>query len=171
MNKRGAGIAVASVAVLSSCGSGTPATVADVEQLMRNEFSEDDFTVSWVGIEPAGEAGDFKVVVDREKANDLKSQQTLLCNVSATSVSHSRTCQTAVPSIMNQAAQMLVDQYEGRQLDVRHYELRRTGTGNTFAGYFLIADPASGEQLQVPCTGDHEGTRFDINCEQSSSGG
>lgn len=162
-------VAAALAAVVSSCGAGTPASVADVEELMKKELSEDDYTVTWVGVEPAAEPGEFKVIVDRRKGEDAATEQTMLCNVSATSNSNSRTCQTAEPSIMNQAADMLVKQYEERQLEVRNYTLKRTGEGNKFAGSFLIADPASGEQLEVPCTGDQNGQKFDISCEQEGA--
>ncbi len=153
-------------AALSSC-NGTPASVADASEKLRAEFGKDGYEVTWLNVVEKNEPGTFGAIIDRISGGDPQTEETLICSVSATSNSSSWTCQTASPSIMIQAAEMLKKDYESRKITVLEYNLRRTGTGNEFAGYFVLAGPPGKETLRIPCKGNQDGTDFTIDCDQS----
>jgi hypothetical protein len=151
---------------LQAC-SGSPASVGDVTEKLRGEFSDDGYEVTWLNVTEKKEPGTFKAIVDRIKGGDPETEETMICNVSATTNSSSWTCQTAKPSIMIQAAEMLKKDYASRQINVREYNLRRTGHGNDFAGYFVLATPNGQQQSRIPCRGSQDGTDFKIDCDPS----
>lgn len=159
--------AVPLAGLLAGCGAlGEPATADHVEELMREDAVEDGYDVSFVHAEPLEEEGSFRTVVDREKPDEEGSDETQLCNVNATTMSNSWTCQTMTPSLIAQAVAMLEENYQGRDIELLDYEIDRTGEGLDFAGEIMIREPQSGERAILPCTGSQEGTRFDLNCQQ-----
>lgn len=98
-------------ALLAACGAGEPATAEHVEDLIREDAVEDGYEVSWVHAEPEEEAGHFRTFVDRTKPDEEGSDETWICNVQATTMSNSWTCQTMTPSLITQAVAMLEEQY------------------------------------------------------------
>lgn len=151
-------------AMVQSC-SDAPASVAEVTEKLRGEFSDDGYEVTWLNVTAKGEPGAFDAIVDRVEGGDPKTEETMFCDVSATANSSSWTCRTAKPSIMIQAAEMLKRDYASRGIDVPEYTLRRTGTGNDFAGYFILSAPGGEGSARVPCKGSQQGTDFKIDCD------
>lgn len=155
--------------LLSACGMGEPADAEHVENLMREDSVEDGYEVAWVLAEPQEEAGHFRTFVDRSKPGEEGSDETWMCNVRATTMSNSWTCQTMEPSLISQAVAMLEEQYSGRNLELAEHDIRRTGAGFDFAGHVVVREPVSGQRVQVACTGTQEGTQFEIDCPQEGA--
>ena len=152
---------------LTACGSGTPATVEEAAEKLRKDMADDEYEVTWVNVIPKAEPGEFRAFIDRVKKGDPATNETKLCDATITSNSSSWSCQAAKPSMMTQAAEMLVKDYATRNIEVRNWHLERTGKDNEFAGYFELAEPGSGNTLKIPCKGDQKEADFDINCDQS----
>ena len=105
------------------------------------------------------------------KDDDPETNETQLCNATVTSNSSSWSCNSAKPSMMTQAANRLIRDYESRKIKVSDYHLERTGKGNAFTGYIELVDPNTRKLVKVPCKGDQKETNFDIDCDQSFSDG
>lgn len=154
------------MAAVTACG-GSPASVADATEKIREAFDKDDHEVTWLNVTKMDEPGKFLAIVDRVTKGDPATEETLICNASVMSNSSSWTCQTAKPSIMIQAAEMLKKNYQSRKIAVPEYNLRRTGEGNNFAGYFVLVSPDGRQRIRIPCRGTEEGTDFNIDCDQA----
>lgn len=165
MNFRKWGPAVPAFLMIAACGAGTPATVDEATEKLREKFNDDDYKVTWLNVVEKDEPGNFRAFIDRVKNDDPKSTETQLCNASISSNSSNWACQAAKPSIMTQAADLLIKDYESRKIEVRDYHLERTGNGNDFAGYFELVEPRSGELVQIPCKGEQVEEDFDIDCD------
>jgi hypothetical protein len=162
---RNGGQAIPALLVLAACGAGTPMSAGEATEKLREEFSDDEYTVTWLNVVERDEPGDFRAFIDRVKKNDAEATETQLCNASLTSNSTSWNCQAARPSIMVQAANLLIEDYRSREIEVRAYHLARTGKGNAFTGYFELVEPNSRQSLRVPCKGDQVELNFDIDCD------
>jgi len=154
--------------LVAACGAGTPATVDEATAKLRDGFSDDEYSVTWLNVVAKDEPGKFRAFIDRVKKDDPNTTETQLCDASITSNSSSWTCKAAKPSIMTQAANMLTKDYESRKIEVRGHHLERTGQGNAFKGYFELVEPSSGKPVRIPCKGDQKEGNFDINCDQSN---
>ncbi|MCA1748170.1 MAG: hypothetical protein LC634_01050 [Sphingomonadales bacterium] len=165
----GLGACLPLAGLLAGCGMGEPASAEHVENLMRADSVEDGYEVSWVHAEPLEEEGSFRTFVDRAKPAEAGSDETWMCNVNATTVSNSWSCQTVSPAIIAQAVALLEQQYTGRGLEVADYEIARSGEGTGFTGNMVLRDPVSGDRAWVPCAGTQDGTRFEIECDQDGA--
>lgn len=170
MDFRRWGPTVPAFLMIVACGAGMPATINEATEKLRERFNDDDYKVTWLNVVEKDEPGNFRAFIDRVKDDDPKSTETQLCNASVSSNSSSWTCKAAKPSIMTQAANLLIKDYESRKIEVRNYHLERTGNGNAFTGYFELVEPGSGELLQVPCKGEQVEMNFDLNCDLAYSG-
>jgi hypothetical protein len=159
--------AVLACLLLAACGAGTPATVTQATETLREEMADDEYSVAWVGVVAKGEPGNFRATVDRVKTKDPDSSETQLCDASVSTNSHSYTCNTVKPAIMTQAANLLIGEYASKGVQVRDYHLERSGNGNAFTGYFELVDPATSESVRVPCKGDQKETDYTIDCDPS----
>ena len=165
MNRIAVLIAVPAILVVSACGGGKPKTAEEVRQTLLTELVKDNQTIPWLNVIPEKEAGKFTAIVDRREGNAPDSEETLICHVSAFESSSTRYCDPIEPSILARSAKMLADNYKSRNLVVRDLQLHRTGEGNKYGGYIVIAEPKSGQQAKVPCRGDQQGTDFSIDCK------
>jgi len=149
------GLAIPAFLVLAACGTGTPATVDEANEKLREKFTDDEYSVTWINSVEKDEPGNFRVFIDRVKMDNPAETETKLCNASVTSNSSSYSCSnSAKPSIMTQAANLLIKDYESRKIKVRGHHLERTGNGNAFSGYFDLENretgqPASGSDLTL----------------------
>jgi hypothetical protein len=167
MNIRKWGPTIPAFLVVAACGGGTPATVDEVKEKLSESMTDDDYTVTWVNVVEKEEPAKFQAFIDRVKKDDPETDETKICNVSMTSNSSSWSCQAAKPSMMTQAAKMLLKDYASRKIEVRDYHLERTGEGNAFTGYFELVNPNNGQSVKIPCKGDQKEAKFDIDCDQS----
>ncbi len=151
-------------AFLASACSDKPATTEEVKSKLRTEMTEDDWKVTWINAHPLKEPGKFEVIVDRRTGEGMDTEETRICNVSATQSSSSWTCTTAQPSIMAQAAALISKQYASNDVVVHDFQLARTNKGNDYADYFVISADGGATYMKVPCAGEQTGEKFEIDC-------
>ncbi len=151
----------------SGADGGTPATVEEATEKLREKFADDEHDVTWINVVAKEEPGTFRAFIDVVKKGDPATNETKMCNATIMSNSSNWNCQAAKPGMMTQAANMLIKDYEKRRIEVRSWHLERTGKDNEFAGYFELVDPRNGQTLKIPCKGDQIEGDYDIKCQQS----
>lgn len=166
MSKTRAIMAGAAAMLVSACGGGEPLSADAVKEKLRDELTKNDQTVVWVNVVAKEEPGKWRAFIDRRTGDDFDTEETLLCNVSATTNSSTRTCQTADPSIMRRAVKMLKENYASRNLEVRELILKRTNDGNKFGGHVVVINPTNGQPTSIPCQGDQPDDDFTVDCNQ-----
>ncbi|NNC73816.1 MAG: hypothetical protein HKN78_13205 [Sphingomonadaceae bacterium] len=154
---------------LANCSGGEPGTAQDAEDYVRENFEDNGDEVSWVHAEDGEEPGNFTVYADVSTPGEEGSDETKRCNVSVASMSRSQTCQSLSPSIITQAANLLVEDYQSRGIEMTEHAFERNGEGFAFGGQAILRLQASGERASVECTGTQEGTRFNIDCNQDTA--
>lgn len=149
--------------MLAACG-GAPATIEDVENNLREDFSEDEAEVTWISVTQEGEdESDFVAVLDITDPEEEEGSRTARCDISATTISSSRTCQSIRPSIPETIRAEIEERFSGMGAEVESIDLERTDDGN-LTGTAQLVDPRNGSRITQNCSAEVTDTRYEWNC-------